>query len=335
MILVTGGTGLVGSHLLYHLTQKNEQIRAVYRSEKSLENVRKVFSYYTDEADDFFSKIEWRQADITEVPAMIPLFENVTEVYHCAALISFVPSEYREMRKVNIYGTAILVNLSIDAGVKKFCYVSSIAAVGEDPKKAIADEDNEWAGNEKNHGYAITKYGGEMEVWRASQEGVDVVIVNPGVILGGGFWDSGSGTMFSQVYKGFSFYTQGSTGFVGVEDVVKSMIQLMESKVKNERFILVAENKSFGDVLFGIADAFGKKRPSKLVKPWITQVFWRWEWLKSKLTSQKPRMSKHSAKSLHTETAYSSEKIQQAIGFEFETVNETIQKVCKQYLLFL
>jgi nucleoside-diphosphate-sugar epimerase len=335
MILVTGGTGLVGSHLLYHLTQKDEPIRATYRSEKSLEKVRNVFSYYTDQVDDFFSKIDWQQADITEVPAMIPLFEGVTQVYHCAALISFVPSYYREMRKVNIHGTAIMVNLAIDAGVKKFCYVSSIAAIGDDPKKTIVDEENEWSGNEKNHGYAITKYGGEMEVWRASQEGVDVVIVNPGVILGSGFWDSGSGSLFSQVYNGFSFYSNGATGFVGVEDVVNSMIQLMESEVKNERFILVAENLTFANVLFSIADAFGKKRPSKLVKPWMSGLFWRWEWLKSKFTSHRPRMSKHSAKSLHTKTEYSSVKIQKAIGFQFEKMNDVIRKVCKDYLLFL
>jgi nucleoside-diphosphate-sugar epimerase len=333
MILVTGGTGLVGSHLLYHLTQNNVQVRAIYRSEQSLERVRNVFSYYTDQVDEFFSKIDWQQADITEVPAMIPLFVGVTQVYHCAAFISFVPSDYREMRKVNIYGTAILVNLAIDAGVKKFCYVSSIAAVGDDPKKTVADEDNEWAGNEKNHGYAITKYGGEMEVWRASQEGVDVVIVNPGVILGSGFWDSGSGSLFSQVHNGFSFYTKGTTGFVGVEDVVTSMIQLMKSDVKNERFILVAENKGFDDVLFTIADAFEKKRPSKLVKPWMSELFWRWEWLLSKVTGSKPRMSKHSAKSLHTKTEYSSAKIEKQIGFQFQNINEVIQKVCKDYLL--
>jgi nucleoside-diphosphate-sugar epimerase len=334
MILVTGGTGLVGSHLLYHLTQKGERVRATYRSEKSLENVRKVFSYYTDQVDDFFGKIDWQVADITEVPAMIPLFKGVTHVYHCAALVSFVPSDYREMRKVNIYGTAIMVNLAIDAGVQKFCYVSSIAAVGDDPQKAIADEENEWSGNAKNHGYAITKYGGEMEVWRASQEGVDVVIVNPGVILGSGFWDSGSGSLFSQVYNGFSFYSNGTTGFIGVYDVVTSMIQLMESDVKNERFLLVSENKSFKDVLFTMADVFGKKRPSKLVKPWMSGLFWRWEWLQSKFTSKKPRMSKHSAKSLHSKTEYSSAKIQKAIGFRFQKIDEVIRKVCKDYLLF-
>lgn len=335
MILVTGGTGLVGSHLLYHLTQKNEQIRATYRSENSLKKVKNVFSYYTDRVDEFFSKIDWQQADITEVPAMIPLFKGITEVYHCAALISFLPSDYREMRKVNIHGTAIIVNLAIDAKVKKFCYVSSIAAVGDDPKKAIADEENDWSGNEKNHGYAITKYGGEMEVWRASQEGVDVVIVNPGVILGSGFWDSGSGSLFSQTHKGFSFYSNGVTGFVGVKDVVISMIRLMESDVKNERFILVSENKSFGDILFSIADAFEKKRPFKLVKPWMSGLFWRWEWLKSKFTSKKPRMSKHSAKSLHSKTEYSSAKIQNAIGFEFQKMEAVIRKVCKDYLLLL
>jgi len=331
MILVTGGTGLVGSHLLYHLTQESEEIRAVYRSKESLLNVRKVFSYYTSEVDLCFSKIDWQKADITDIPSMIPVFENVTHVYHCAAFISFDSADYREMRKVNIHGTAIMVNLAIDVKVQKFCYVSSIAAVGDDPKKPIADEQNEWAGNEKNHGYAITKYGGEMEVWRASQEGVDVVIVNPGVILGSGFWSSGSGKLFSNIHNGFQYYTYGTTGFVGVQDVVQAMVELMESEVKNERFILVAENKSFADVLFKIANEFGKKRPSKLVKPWASELFWRVEWLISKLMFRRPRMNKHTAKSLHSKTSYSSEKIQKAIGFQFEKIDAVIEKVCEDF----
>ena len=331
MILVTGGTGLVGSHLLYHLTQKNEHIRAVYRSEESLQKVRNVFSYYTTEIDTPFSKIEWQKADITDVPSMIPVFEGIKFVYHCAAFISFDPKDYIEMRKVNIHGTAIMANLAIDAKVEKFCYVSSIAAIGDDPKKPTVDESNEWNGNEKNHGYAITKYGGEMEVWRASQEGVDTVIVNPGVILGSGFWNSGSGKLFSQIANGFKFYTHGTTGFVGVQDVVKSMISLMENTGINERFILVSENKSFKDVLFKIADELGKKRPSTLVKPWQSELFWRGEWLISKLTSRRTRMSKSSAKSLHSISNYSSGKIQKSIGFEFQKIDEVIEQVCKNY----
>lgn len=332
MILVTGGTGLVGSHLLAHLTQKNDKVRAIYRNENSLERVRKIFGYYTDQVDLLFSKVEWMKADITEVPSMIPVFQGVTQVYHCAALISFLPQDYREMRKVNIHGTAIVVNLSIDAGVEKICYVSSIAAVGDNPNKEIVDENNEWNGNQNNHGYAITKYGAEMEVWRASQEGVDIVMVNPGVILGSGFWNSGSGELFSQVRNGFSFYTEGVTGFVGVTDVVTAMIQLMNSTIKNERFIVVSENKSFKEVLFSIADSLGRRRPSKKVQRWQAEVFWRWEWLASKLTSRKPRMSRHSAKSLEEKTYYSSQKIEKVLDFTFEKIDKVIKKTSVDFL---
>ena len=281
MILVTGGTGLVGSHLLYHLCLQNDAIRAIYRTASSLEKVKNVFSYYTDDTT-LLDKIEWFLADITDVPAMIPAFTNVKHVYHCAAFISFNPKDYRQMRKVNIHGTAIIVNLCIDAKIDKLCFVSSIAAVGNSLNSNISTEEDEWNKELDNSGYSITKFGAEMEVWRASQEGVDVVIVNPGVILGSGFWNAGSGKLFSQVYNGFQFYTEGVTGFISVQDVVKPMILLMNSTVKNERFILVSENKSFKEIFFLIADGFDKKRPSIKIKPWQTNIFWRVAWLISK-----------------------------------------------------
>tara|TARA_B110000971_G_scaffold8794_1_gene8485 strand:+ start:1603 stop:2604 length:1002 start_codon:yes stop_codon:yes gene_type:complete len=333
MILVTGGTGLVGSHLLVRLTQENEPIRAIYRTPESIKKTKNVFSYYPNISPELFNTIEWVQADITDVPSMIPAFKGVKKVYHCAAIISFDPADYRTMRKVNIHGTAIIANLCIDAKVEKLCYVSSIATIGDNPKKEVATEENEWVGNEKNNGYAITKYGAETEVWRASQEGVAVVIVNPGVILGSGFWSSGSGNMFSQVYKGFSFYSEGVTGFVGVKDVIHCMVGLMESTCKNERFILVSENKSFKEVLFSIADAFGKKKPSKCVQPWQASLFWRWEWLVSKIMSRKTRMSKYTAKTLHSKTYYSSDKIKKLGINKFESIEEVITSVSDAFLV--
>ena len=333
MILVTGGTGLVGSHLLVRLAQENEPIRAIYRTLESIEKTKKVFSYYTNNVKDLFANIEWVQADITDVPSMIPAFKEVKKVYHCAAVISFDPTDYRTMRKVNIHGTAIIANLSIDAKVEKLCFVSSIATVGDHPKKEFANEENDWGGNEKNNGYAITKYGAETEVWRASQEGVDVIIVNPGVILGSGFWDSGSGKMFTQIYKGFQFYSNGVTGFVGVKDVVGCMVQLMQSNCKNQRFILVSENKSFKEVLFSIAEAFGKKKPTRCVQPWQASLLWRWEWLVSKTTSRKIRMSKYTAKTLFRKTYYSSEKCKIQLEVTFKSVEEVIKQVSKEYLV--
>ena len=170
-----------------------------------------------------------------------------------------------------------------------------------------------------------------MEIWRASQEDVDVVIVNPGVILGAGFWDSGSGKLFDQVYKGFNYYTEGVTGFVSVQDVVKSMILLMKSNIKNERFILISENKTYKEVLFSIADAFDKKRPQKEAKEWQLEIFWRLTWVLSKITGEDPLLSKYSARSAHTVSKYSSEKVKKAIDFEFEALDETIKKVCVNY----
>ncbi|SDS50672.1 Nucleoside-diphosphate-sugar epimerase [Polaribacter sp. KT25b] len=331
MILVTGGTGLVGSHLLYHLSLQNDAIRAIYRTKSSLEKVKNVFSYYTDD-ETFFNKIEWFLADITDVPAMIPAFINVKHVYHCAAFISFNPKDYRQMRKVNIHGTAIIVNLCIDAKIDKLCFVSSIAAVGNSLNSNFTTEEDEWNKELDNSGYSITKFGAEMEVWRASQEGIDVVIVNPGVILGSGFWNAGSGKLFSQVYNGFQFYTEGITGFVSEQDVVKSMILLMNSAIKNERFILVSENKIFKEIFFLIADGFSKKRPSKKIKPWQTNIFWRVAWLLSKITGKEPLLSKYSARSAHSISEYSSEKIEKSIAFKFEKTEKSIERICKNYL---
>jgi dihydroflavonol-4-reductase len=330
MILVTGGTGLVGAHLLYHLLKNDEKIRAIYRSEEKIKAVEKVFSYYTEDTS-LIAKIEWFKADITDIPAMIPAFVGVEKVYHCAAFISFNPKDYKEMRKVNIHGTAIIVNLSIDAKIKKLCFVGSIAAVGDSLNGDLITEENEWNKELDNSGYSITKFGAEMEVWRASQEDVEVVIVNPGIILGSGFWIAGSGKLFSQVKNGFKYYTEGITGFVGVKDVVKAMVLLMNSKVKNERFILVSENKTYKEVFFLIADAFGVKRPSKKIKVWQTTVLWRISSILAVFTKKTPLLSKYSAKSAHEVSKYSSEKIKEKINFQFEEIQTVVKDVCSNF----
>ena len=330
MILVTGGTGLVGSHLLYHLTLKNDKIRAIYRTENKREHVKKIFSYYTDDIQPLFAKIEWFKADITDVPSLEPVFKNITKVYHCAALVSFNPKDYRKMRQVNIDGTANMINYSIENKVKKFCFVSSIAAVGDSINGEIITEENEWSDNGENNGYSITKYGAEMEVWRGSQEGLNVVIVNPGVILGSGFWNEGSGKLFTKINNGLKFYTEGITGFVGVKDIVKAMTFLMNSDVKNERFILVSENKSFKDVLVTIADRLHKKRPSIKIGEITTGILWRIDWLLTLLTRKEPLLTRNSAKSSHTKSFYSSKKIKKEINLEFELIDNVIKSVCKK-----
>jgi dihydroflavonol-4-reductase len=331
MILVTGGTGLVGSHLLYQLTAKNEKIKAIYRTEKSFEAVKRVFSYFTDDVDLHFSKIDWIQADITDVPSLTAVFKEITIVYHAAALVSFDEKEYRKMRKINIEGTANIVNQCIANSVKKLCYVSSIAAVGDAINNETVTEENEWNPEANNNGYAITKHGAEMEVWRGSQEGIDVVIVNPGVILGAGFWNVNTGQFFSKAANGFKYFTEGVTGFVGVKDVAKAMIQLTESSVKNEQFILVSENNSFREIFTFIANEFGKKPPTIRVSKTLSKILRRMDAVVTFITRKKRLITKDSVKSLHGKTSYSSRKIKERTSFEFTSINFVIKDVCKSY----
>lgn len=333
MILVTGGTGLVGSHLLYQLSLENETIVALHRKSSNLEAVKRVFGYYTETPEALFAKIIWKEADISDVYTLQNIFEDTfTHVYHCAAMISFNPKDYYRLRTVNITGTANLVNLSIENKVEKFCFVSSVAAIDGKPQQQFITEENDWNPELKHHGYAITKYGAEMEVWRGSQEGLDVVIVNPGVILGTGFFNSGSGKIFSTIANGFKYYTEGITGFVGIEDVVKCMLLLMKSTVKNERYILVAENVSFKSVFHQIADELGVKKPSTKVTKLMSEVAWRLAWLQSVFTGKEPLLTKHSARSGHNDTFYTSDKVKNTLHFNFEEIESVIKRVSKQYL---
>lgn len=334
MILVTGATGLVGSHLLYKLIVEGNKVRAIYRRQQKLDHVKHVFSYYGNNADDLFNAIEWVKADISDIPAMELAFKNVDYVYHCAAMVSFEPDKFETLKKINIEGTANVVNLCLDFKVKKLCYVSSVAALGKPLIPGdVVDETTPWNKELDHSVYAITKYGAEMEVWRAINEGLDAVIVNPGVILGPGFWHGGgSSGLFKQVYKGLKYYTNGTTGFVGIWDVVLPMLLLMESDVKNEQFILVSENLSFKTFFYNTSIALNVKPPAKQATALMLAIAWRLDWLQFKLTGKRRRLSKHMARSAVSVSKFSSEKIQHTLKYEFTPIGNSIKEVATLFL---
>lgn len=325
MILVTGATGLVGSHLVLQLMMQDQVVKALFRKEENKKNVLQVFEYY--QKTELFDKIDWIQADILDIPSMEVAFENIATVYHCAALISFDPKDEEKLRKTNIEGTANVVNLSIDFGVKKLCYVSSIAALGDlkDFENVITEE-TEWNPEAHHSDYAISKYGAEMEVWRGHQEGLQVVVVNPGVILGPIFWTDGSGEIYQKVKNGLPFYTKGGTGFVSVTDVVKAMVDLMQSTIKNERFVLVSETLSYQTVTNLIAEKLKVNTPKIHAKKWMTSVACRLDGLLG-LFGKKRMLSKDMARTLHTIDYYDSSKVKESIGIEFEKIDEYIKRV--------
>ena len=333
MVLVTGGTGLVGAHLLLHLIENGENVRAIYRTQNNIQKTKSVFELY--KKVDLFENIEWLEADILDVPSLETAFLGIDYVYHCAALISFDPKDEELLRKTNIEGTANMVNFSIAKDVKKFCFISSIAALGDlAAHETYITEETDWNPEKPHSDYAISKYGAEMEVWRGLQEGLDVIILNPGVILGpipkNKTHIQGSAELYAKVANGLSFYTLGSTGFVTITDVIKIADVLMKSDIKNERFTLIADNIVFKDILNTIADALKVKRPNIHATPLFMNFLWIADGFFSTLFFQKRRLTKATAKASYSSNLYSNEKIKTALGGTvFQDVHAYIKDVSR------
>jgi len=331
MVLVTGGTGLVGAHLLLHLLQKGVQVRAIHRKGSNLKRVEKVFGYYSENAKALFAKIDWVGADLKDIPALQSAFRDIEYVYHAAALISFDPGDYKKLLKINAEGTANIVNLCIANSIQKLCYVSTIGTIGKSINDTSATEENEW--NDQNvNVYALSKYEAEMEVWRGSQEGLPIVIVNPGVIVGPGFWETGTGKLFTAANKAYKFYLPGGTGFITVHDVIKMMTSLMDSQIENERFIAVAENLSFQEILTRLTKGLGKSAPTKKIKYWQLEIGRIGDSIWSAVTGKPRSITKNSIHSLKYRDEYNNQKIQKVLGFQFESLEPTITFSCRRFL---
>ena len=272
MILVTGATGLVGSHLLLKLIEQDRVPVALYRSESKKNSTLDFLKERTKSAK--VAEIIWRKGDVCNQPSLAVAFEGITHLYHCAAFISFAHYKQETLMEVNQQGTTNLVNLAIKHQLKKIAYISSIAALGSDTTSDSIDESTPWNADQDHTPYAYSKFGAELEVWRATQEGVPAVIVNPGVILGTGVEGNPLELLCNQIDNGLLFYPKGATGYVTVEDVVQVLTELMDSETENERFILVAENWSYEQMLRRIA-LIRKKRPPRigLRKSWL-QIAW-------------------------------------------------------------
>ncbi len=319
----------MGAHLLLKLIQEHGQVRATCRSGSNLERVQSLFRSEHPDGAQLYAKIEWVEADLLNLPQLEEAFYGIKRVYHCAALISFDPRDFRKLKRINVRGTANVVNLCLAYNIEKLCYVSSIAAFSHNDGKSAITEENEWTG--AANVYGLSKYLAEMEVWRGAQEGVPVVIVNPGVIIGPGFWYQGSGSIFRAAAKASKYFLPGGTGFITVRDTIEIMTKLMDSEIQNERYILVSRNLSFESLMKSMAEGLQVKPPRKKLRNWQLELFWRLDWLRCLLSRKKRRLSRKQAKSLKNPVFYSSNKIKNTLDYEFEDLERIIQQCCKLY----
>ncbi len=332
MILVTGGTGLLGSHLLAELTQRGKRVRALKRKNSNTEIVRKTFSYYSDNAEELYQRIDWVEGDVLDIYSLLEAMKDISDVYHCAAMVSFDPADKEMMFRININGTANVVNACLEMNIRKLCHVSSIASLGRAENKGITDENTPWKNSDKTSVYSISKYAGEKEVWRGIEEGLNAVIVNPSVIVGPGDWSKGPSAFFPLVKKGLKFYTTGTNGFVDVKDVVKTMLLLQESSISGERFIISSENLTYKQLFEMISESLHCPPPTIHAGKLISEIGWRLEKIRCALLHKKPLITKETSRTANNFYNYSNQKILHFIPFEYSPIIDTIQHTANIYL---
>lgn len=331
MILVTGGTGHLGAHLLYQLVQKNKPVRALFRNQLQLENTRKIFALYEPEPENLLSKIEWISGDVTDYFSVLEALKDISVVYHTAGVVSFNNRDNKRLEEVNSKGTANIVNGCLEMGVGRLCHVSTIATLGETATQMNKNEDLIWNQGESASAYAKSKFRGEMEVWRGIYEGLNAVIVNPSVIIGPGMWMGPGKNILESVSKGFKFYPPGSTGYIDVRDVAKIMILLAEGETKGERFILNSENVSYKSIMDLIAEQMNTRKPTKEVTQGMARMALLIEKMRAFFTGTLPRISLNTLEIAFENLAYSNEKIKKNPGVHFISVADSIALTVKLY----
>ena len=315
---------MVGAHLLYKLLMQQREVRALLRDGSKLDEVRRIFSFYGDDAVNLMDRIEWVRGDVSDYYSVVDALAGVEKVFHCAGYVNFDPRFRKQMYQINEEGTANVVNACLEMHVSKICYVSSIATLGSSLNGNLTNEMDAWQENESHSHYSISKFRAEMEIWRGIREGVPAVIVNPGVIIGPGSPARSSGLLFDAARKGMKYYTSGGTGYVDVRDVVDAMIRLMDSDIVDERYVLVSANKSFHWALTSICNALGVNEPSKLASARLTSFAWRLDAVRAFFTQTPPRFTRENARTSHSVSNYSAEKFITAFNYQFIPIEQSI-----------
>lgn len=330
MVLVTGATGILGSHVVYSLLNRGKKVVAARRSGSSTSDIERLFGYYG--ATDLLRQIEWRDPDLSDAFSIEGALEGVEEVFHCAGFVSFNPRDKKELMLHNEVATRNIVNACLFKGVKALCFSSSLATIRNPDATGELNESVFWKASGRESDYAISKHNAEREVWRGIEEGLPAVIVNPGVLLSPGFWTRSSSRLFPRCHKGNKFYSSGTTGYIGAADAAEVMVELMERKRYGERYILIEGNYGYKEVFSKIQGCMNIPPPRFRVRKWQLKAGQKALAALAFFTGKEPEITRPVVDSLLNRRTYSNQKLLAEGGFKLTPVPDVISEICRIYL---
>ncbi|GAB3884051.1 NAD-dependent epimerase/dehydratase family protein [Spirosoma agri] len=326
-VFITGATGFIGSHIARRYLAEGQPVSALKRPDSG-------YGMAADVAD----QITWYAGDILDIPSLEAAIHPQTDVIHAAAIVSFVPKDRDQMERINVEGTANVVNVCLNAGVRKLGFVSSVAAIGRPVSKGgktsdliHVDETQKWEESPNNSTYAKTKYRAELEVWRGVAEGLNAVMVNPSIVLGAGDWNRSSLQLIKYVHDERPFYPAGLVNYVDVLDVTDALVSLMQAEVTARRFILNGGTIPYRSLLEQIAAELGKRPPTKRVSPTLTRLLWPLEAIRARVLGKQPLITRETARSSSSMYAYDGLQIKQVLGFQYRPLSKTLKRVADAF----
>ncbi|MEO0403368.1 MAG: NAD-dependent epimerase/dehydratase family protein [Bacteroidota bacterium] len=331
MVFVSGGTGLVGMHLIASLLSDGQQVVAGKRANSDLSAIRDFLKYSLPNVPGAFESIQWRDVDLEDRASFAIAMKDCNAIYHAAAMVSFHSKDFSRMVEFNVGSTRTMVDYALDHDVTFFGYVSSVAALGREENKPIT-ESTEWKYDENNSTYAGSKYNAELEVWRGIEEGLNAYMVNPSIIMGIGDFTRSSAEIFKQVKKGMPYYPGGNNGFVAVQDVVEVLRHMCEKEAPSRRYMLVAENWSYQHLFDLVANAVNGKSPNKQAPLWTMKLYWRIQQIKELFTGKRAFVTRESLRNANQKYTYDATKVKNELNYQFQDVKEVIKETGEYFL---
>lgn len=312
-ILITGATGLFGSYLARKFAMHHE----VFCLKRQGQGYGLL--------EDYSGQVHWREGDVLDPISIEEAVADMDVVIHAAGKVSFHPKDSEDLNKVNVEGTTNVVNAMLGKGVSKLIHVSSVSALGRTAEGKTCNEETAWVESNLNTPYAVSKYQAELEVWRGAMEGLQVMVLLPSVILGK-LSDARSSTqVYEYVLEGSRYFPPGSINYIDIRDAVDITYALFEKGLWGEKFILNAASISYRDFFVQMAEAAGKKPPTKPVNDFqLSLAIWALGIARALGLSKNP-LNKQTAMLSKLDITMRNDKVQRILGPTYRPLAETFR----------